>query len=134
MTDPNTAEAERLFSLLTMAAGEDADRDLYYDETAGAWDLEGLRSDLALYSPQAAAAPASQPVASAPPPPVSELFAAPPPPVSELFAAPAATPQAPPQMTAPPPQMQHMSVEVKSVSSYPPHQLGTSLYSAQPSP
>ena len=82
MADPNTAEAERLFSLLTMAAGEDADRDLYYDETAGAWDLEGLRSDLALYSPQAAAEP-----------------------VSELFAAPATTPQAPPQMSAPP-QMQ----------------------------
>lgn len=93
--DANTAEAERLFSLLQMAAGEDADRDLYYDETAGAWDLEGLRSDLAVYSPQAAAVPTSQPAVSMAPP--SPAVAAP--------AAPAATPQAAPPQTSAPPQL-----------------------------
>ena len=50
------AEAERLFSELKMAAGDDADRDLYFDETTGTWDLDGLRSDLAVYLPEPAAA------------------------------------------------------------------------------
>ena len=34
----------------------------------------------------------------------------------------------------PPPQMQHISFEVKSASSYPPHHDGKSSYSSQPSP
>ena len=45
-----------LFAELVRAAGEDdIEKDLYYDESTG-WDLEGLRSDLAVYSPAAAQA------------------------------------------------------------------------------
>ena len=41
-THMELVEAERLFSELKMAAGDDADRDLYFDEATGSWDLDGL--------------------------------------------------------------------------------------------
>ena len=92
------AEAERLFSQLKMAAGDDADRDLYFDETTGTWDLDGLRSDLAVYLPAPAAAGSA-----APPPPPPVQFQSPPPPLAANFAAAAVAP--PPQCASPPPAM-----------------------------
>ena len=86
------AEAERLFSQLKMAAGDDADRDLYFDETTGTWDLDGLRSDLAVYLPETAAAGSAAP-----------RFQSPPPPLAANFAAAAVAP--PPQCASPPPAM-----------------------------
>ena len=92
-----------------MAAGDDADRDLYFDETTGTWDLDGLRSDLAVYLPEPAAAGSAAPRFQSPPPPLAANFAAaavaPPPqctsPPSAMAAAPAPplhspTPPAPP--------------------------------------
>ena len=89
------AEAERLFSELKMAAGDDADRDLYFDETTGAWDLDGLRSDLAVYSPEPKAAAASR---FQSPPPLAV-----PSPLAANFAAAAVAP--PPHYASPPPAM-----------------------------
>ena len=93
-THMELVEAERLFSELKMAAGDDADRDLYFDEATGSWDLDGLRSDLAVYSPEPQAAAARF---QSPPPPAV------PSPLAANFAAAAVAP--PPQYSSPPPAM-----------------------------
>ena len=35
--------------MLQQAAGDDAERDLYFDESSNTWDMSGLRSDLEVY-------------------------------------------------------------------------------------
>lgn len=54
-----STEGEQLFAELLRVAGPDAERDLYYDETSGVWDLDGLRSDLEVYLGSDAPATAS---------------------------------------------------------------------------
>ena len=129
------AEAERLFSELKMAAGDDADRDLYFDETTGAWDVDGLRSDLAVYSPEPKAAAARfqspPPPAVAPPPhnssPLPAMAAAPAPP----FYSPAApAPPASHVAAAPPFQSPEPTFEQMMSAATP---LNAPAQNAQPS-
>eukprot|EP00966_Prymnesium_polylepis_P249264 5762736-Prymnesium_polylepis.1 len=43
------SDGAALFAQLCSVAGADAEKDLYFDETTGEWDLEGLQSDLNVY-------------------------------------------------------------------------------------
>ena len=50
--------------MLQQAAGDDAERDLYFDESSNTWDMSGLRSDLEVYGVTVGDAPPT----TAPPP------------------------------------------------------------------
>ncbi len=117
----SAAVGEELFARLARAAPDDAERDLYYDETSATWDVDALASDLAFYEsaplpdpstqqpqPQHMPLPSSGPHAAASvkpaahqpthQPTVASLPPPPPPPQQHLYQ----PPQQPQQPLAPP--------------------------------